>query len=284
MVSQLNAGKFSSQKISSVNKDSKQILKYLDDRRIRPLKPAEIACTLTHVKAWKEILKQNLKYSIVLEDDVILSKNFWKITEEIEKVDFPFDLIRLEMSERVPVCLSSPYLKLQHHKICKFYTSQSGFAGYIISSEFIKKLLENSMLFSNTIDSLFLSSNSPLFNSYNFFQVSPALIVQADKFEKLKIEKKKIFNEDFNKISSSNIQVSRHKHIFKQKMLNEIIRPFNQIIKPFKITLKILLLIIIYRGISRNLLIEILSPFYKLKNYLRKAGTSNTLNELIKFS
>lgn len=51
----------------------------------RCLTPGEIGCSLSHIKAYRKIIKDNLPYACVLEDDVVIdSSRFRKVIEYIE--------------------------------------------------------------------------------------------------------------------------------------------------------------------------------------------------------
>jgi glycosyl transferase family 25 len=132
------------------------------------MKPAATACTLSHIKVWKEILKQELKFAVVLEDDVILSKNFVKQINMLESSIYKlnFDLIKIESSGDKFVALDHSIITSNELEICKFYNSQLGAAGYIISSSFIKQVINKKALYADAIDTLFFTPKSNFLNKY----------------------------------------------------------------------------------------------------------------------
>ena len=59
------------------------------------LKKGEIGCYLSHLKAFRKIIDDDLDYAIILEDDVTIGGNFKFLPELLEKVTIPWDCIKL---------------------------------------------------------------------------------------------------------------------------------------------------------------------------------------------
>src|SRR5690606_4095754 len=61
----------------------------------RPLKKVELACFLSHKKAWEYVINYN-KPMLIIEDDAVLASNTKEILNEIEQHQFSdVDLINL---------------------------------------------------------------------------------------------------------------------------------------------------------------------------------------------
>jgi GR25 family glycosyltransferase involved in LPS biosynthesis len=56
------------------------------------LTPAQIGCLSSHVKTLKQIIKDNVEYALVLEDDIVLSESFPKLEEIISTLPKTFDI------------------------------------------------------------------------------------------------------------------------------------------------------------------------------------------------
>jgi hypothetical protein len=56
------------------------------------LTPAQIGCLSSHVKTLKQIIKDNVEYALVLEDDIVLSEWFPKLEEIISTLPKTFDI------------------------------------------------------------------------------------------------------------------------------------------------------------------------------------------------
>lgn len=55
-----------------------------------PLKKAEIGCYISHLKACEKIVRDNLDYAIILEDDIILEPYFEIIGERDSNKEYHF--------------------------------------------------------------------------------------------------------------------------------------------------------------------------------------------------
>lgn len=66
----------------SLSYDNKKALRL----NCRPLVPAHIGCSLSHVKLYREVVNRDLPYALILEDDVILPDNFEYIIKKITPV------------------------------------------------------------------------------------------------------------------------------------------------------------------------------------------------------
>ena len=124
--------------------------------------PTMIGCSLSHHKIWEKILKDDIKYAIVLEDDVRLENNFLnKLEYEMNKLPENFDILLL--GHLFPSCFegedcptakifASVYrknmgsLKMKNEKYSdNILKMTNGFAGtyaYLITNRGAKKLLE----------------------------------------------------------------------------------------------------------------------------------------------
>ena len=62
---------------------AKELSQYFAEEH--PLKPSELSCSMKHIEALKKIEKQEGEVFLILEDDVLFSKNSKKILENIKK-------------------------------------------------------------------------------------------------------------------------------------------------------------------------------------------------------
>lgn len=132
-----------------------------------------VGCYLSHIKVWKRILKDNVKYGIVYEDDVEFNKN---ITSEliIECInDLPNDWHILLLNKNKVKMHKTTNIK-NLYKVERFLCTHS----YVIKSNVIKYLLENilpinqqidfklSCLASNKIINIYLYNNGKYYKQY----------------------------------------------------------------------------------------------------------------------
>lgn len=145
----------------------------------RPLRKVEVACFLSHQKAWEEVLKRN-QPCLILEDDAVLASNVKEILNEIEQHQFlDVDLINLEVRSRKKIISRKPVCTLNHTqvKLYGLYQDRTGAAGYILYPSGAKKLLDRLAKTAPAITDGFI------FSAYELqcLQVEPAAIIQEDQ-------------------------------------------------------------------------------------------------------
>lgn len=103
------------------------------------LSNGELGCYLSHIRAWEEIRKRQISYSVVMEDDVVINPNMMRILADLINLDFNFDAVRLSA------------LKPQKGRVISRLTggesvmlptkNPSGAQGYLVTFSGARKLL-----------------------------------------------------------------------------------------------------------------------------------------------
>lgn len=145
----------------------------------RPLRKVEVACFLSHQKAWEEVLKKN-EPCLILEDDAVLASNVKEILNEIEQHQIQgVDLINLEVRSRKKIISRKPVCTLNHTQVELYdlYQDRTGAAGYILYPSGAQKLLNRLAKTAPAIADGFI------FSAYELqcLQVEPAAIIQEDQ-------------------------------------------------------------------------------------------------------
>ena len=143
----------------------------------RPLRKAEIACYLSHHKAWQMVLKRN-KPALILEDDALLSRHTPILLNELEK-HTDRDLVTLEVRGRKKIVDKKSQTLLGDYKLIPLYQDRTGAAGYVLWPSGAKILLSKAKSISPGLADAFISSTYEL----RAFQVEPAAIIQLDQCE-----------------------------------------------------------------------------------------------------
>ena len=147
----------------------------------RPLRKVEVACFLSHKKAWETVLSNN-EPALILEDDAVLAQNMAAVLAHLDETNLPeIDLINFEVRSRKKIISKHPILKFDHLNLNVFelYQDRTGAAGYLLYPSGAKKLLER---LRNTAPAI---ADGFIFSTYelNALQVEPALIIQEDQLE-----------------------------------------------------------------------------------------------------
>ena len=145
----------------------------------RPLRKVEVACFLSHQKAWEEVLKKN-EACLILEDDAVLASNTKEILKKIEEYHIQdVDLINLEVRSRKKIISRIPVLTLNQAQVelYNLYQDRTGAAGYILYPSGAQKLLNRLAQTAPAIADGFIFSTYEL----QCLQAEPAAIIQEDQ-------------------------------------------------------------------------------------------------------
>lgn len=151
----------------------------IDLNQNQRLSQGEKACFLSHVCLWQKMIDENTPYTVIFEDDVILSedinqfldKNFISLCQH-------FDIIKLEtFFEKTHLKYESTH---KNRTINQLKSPHMGASGYIISQQGAKYLLEN---IKNTPIHQMMAIDHVIFEMFikqlNIHQINPAVCVQT---------------------------------------------------------------------------------------------------------
>lgn len=139
----------------------------------RPLKNTEKACLLSHILAWKEIVRNN-QPALILEDDAYLSIDTNLVLQHASKLQ-GIDLLSLEVRFRKKLLSKKRKKLLSGYSLSRLYQNGSGAAAYILWPAGAEKLILRSSKQVALTDALI--SN---FRKLNTFQIEPACALQLD--------------------------------------------------------------------------------------------------------
>ncbi len=145
----------------------------------RPLRKVEVACFLSHQKAWETVLSSN-QPALILEDDAVLAQHLPAVLQEIEQQAFDdVDLINFEVRSRKKIISKQPEYQLAAGQTALYtlYQDRTGAAGYLLYPSGAKKLLQR---LSETAPAI---ADGFIFSHYGLqcLQAEPAAIIQEDQ-------------------------------------------------------------------------------------------------------
>jgi glycosyl transferase, family 25 len=139
----------------------------------RPLMPTELACFLSHYSVWQKILDSN-ETALILEDDVILSKNLPKFLAGVTGLE-DVDHITLEVRLRKKM-IASDHATLARLGVGKLLQDRTGAAAYILYPNGAEKLITTTAKNGAALADAFIANNHRI----RSLQAIPALALQAD--------------------------------------------------------------------------------------------------------
>lgn len=122
-------------------------------KRPHTLNPSEIGCYLSHLRAIKEAYKNGIQRLCLLEDDVMIEKDFSEILTHIEKLPDQFEFIRfmgLKMHSRKFIMPLG-----DQHQLTRPLKGLCGTQGYVINRAGMKKVLSFGSTLTDPIDKFY---------------------------------------------------------------------------------------------------------------------------------
>ena len=110
----------------------------------RALGKAEIACSLSHRKAWQTIIDDDLDFAIILEDDVELLGNFTEVLSLIcELPQGTWDFLKLYALRRGGGKNIAKRFEYKGHTFVTYHRYPLGFVGQAVSRQGAEALVHN---------------------------------------------------------------------------------------------------------------------------------------------
>ena len=142
----------------------------------RPLRRTELACFLSHHKAWQVVLKKK-QPMLVLEDDALLSRYSAILLKMIEQRT-DCDLATLEVRNRQKIVGTGQPL-VEDFSLVPLYQDRTGAAAYVLWPSGAQILLDKAKTTPPGLADAFISSTYAL----RCLQVEPAAAIQLDQCE-----------------------------------------------------------------------------------------------------
>lgn len=146
----------------------------------RPLKKVELACFLSHKKAWQAVVAAD-QPMLILEDDAVLVKDIALLLQKLkhETARLQPDLINLEVRSRKKIVGKSPIYQSDTlgYQLLELFQERTGTGGYILFPTGAAKLLHKAQ------HSAAATADAFIFSTYalNAYQVEPAALIQEDQ-------------------------------------------------------------------------------------------------------
>jgi len=167
----------------------KKTISGINNNLERKLGKGEIGCALSHIAIWKDIVKKEIPYQIVLEDDIIFHPDFCKVMNDLEmklskNVNFGFDILLLghHSGERKKENIFESKIHRKkinaNFDIAAFGNSNVfGLYGYLVTKEGAKKLLNEVIFLTKPIDHYTRPGNKICVKG-----VSPQIVFPDERF------------------------------------------------------------------------------------------------------
>ena len=143
---------------------------------VAALSKAETALILSHRKAWRKLLAGRDNFAVVLEDDVHVGEGFAALITS-DWAGLAFDVIKLEtMFHRTLV--SRGGVRLRDRVLHRLRSEHVGAAGYVISRDGARKLLQSTRRLDEPVDQTIFGGRAIRRGEIVAYQLVPAIVVQ----------------------------------------------------------------------------------------------------------
>ena len=110
----------------------------------KDLTRGELGCYFSHRAVLEKIVKNRIPISLVLEDDVVLSKDFRLVLDNLINSPYPWEAVRFLGKPKIATLMQTKVLKLyKDYYLTRLATSPGGAYAYLISNAGAKKLLKS---------------------------------------------------------------------------------------------------------------------------------------------
>jgi glycosyl transferase family 25 len=143
------------------------------------LRPAELACSLSHQLVWRTIVDQNLPAALVLEDDAVLSRRKAEFLDALgPTLPDGIDILKVETGGwNVRLSVNKPVM-IGSFEARRLLATHVGASGYILSRDMAECILKDRHSFDEPIDNYLFSRNSALLQRHGVYQLTPAIATQ----------------------------------------------------------------------------------------------------------
>jgi len=145
------------------------------------LSTGDKCCTLSHRLAWQALADSNFDWGVVLEDDVVLSRDFGSVLNAASSIPPGIELVKLERclySHRVLLAKAAP--GPAGHALQRILSKHVCGAGYMIRRESARAAIAQTQRMAIPVDHLLFNPNmSALCRKLAPYQLCPAVVEQS---------------------------------------------------------------------------------------------------------
>lgn len=147
---------------------------------LRRMTMGEVACFMSHKKAWQKVADSVATHGAVFEDDVLISSQLSNLFTDQSWLDSEMEIVKLDKATSGLVHLGHSYKNNLITNIFPLLSTHFGCGGYIISKKFAKYLLEKTSQFLVPVDQALFSTDGLMGTKTKIFQLNPAVCVHQE--------------------------------------------------------------------------------------------------------
>ncbi|RUT35023.1 glycosyltransferase family 25 protein [Arsenicitalea aurantiaca] len=138
--------------------------------------PAEVACSLSHIEAWRRFAASGREVCVILEDDALLSSQMPALLDELAN-GLTGGVIKLDAMDH-PLRLAEAHRSLgQHFAVRRLYTCTSRATAYALDRPTAEEMLVRYEFLHIPVDLVVFNPYGPLKGRIQVNQLTPAIAV-----------------------------------------------------------------------------------------------------------
>lgn len=145
--------------------------------------PYVLACFESHRKAWRRVIESKVPYTLIMEDDLVLAKDFGNLINETMPgrawIPSDCDILRLETFHTMTHVDRKPRSCAFGRGIHRLRGGMLGAGAYIITAHAARFLLKETEDIRDPVDQVLFNRASPLFPRLVIYQMAPAPAIQG---------------------------------------------------------------------------------------------------------
>ena len=141
----------------------------------RPMRKTEVACFLSHQKAWQRVYDEK-QPCLIIEDDALFSHKMPQLLASLKSLS-DIDLVTLEVRSRKKIVSKKQYELCCESHLLELFQDRTGAAAYVLWPSGAEELLVKAALGQIGLADAFISSSYQL----RAFQLEPAAVIQLDQ-------------------------------------------------------------------------------------------------------
>lgn len=158
---------------------SDRMAPHLDPLNSTAMSQVEVACLLSHERAWRAFLDTGAEHAMILEDDLVMSEGMPHFLDATLHADLGVDLMKLETYRQNIRLGRVRRLVGDRCTVRQLLSSHLGTAAYIISRSRVERTLADPVARTMPVDCYFFDKRGPILPAKRIFQVEPAPAVQS---------------------------------------------------------------------------------------------------------
>ena len=147
-------------------------------RDVWQMSRSEIACTMSHRKAWGMIAESDATYAAVFEDDVRLAPGLAQLFAQTDWIPPDIECVKLDLSGIHAFHLTPEPFGDGQYALSYAVSNLGSSGGYILTRAAARRLFDATAVLGGAVDNVMFACTDPGFAQLKFRQLHPAVCAQ----------------------------------------------------------------------------------------------------------